>query len=77
MFKHTRDILLRELGRWPGVSHELVRRSKHWALVLRYGERERTHVFSGTRTDNRATLNSLTLLRRTLRELGAQKAEAA
>lgn len=62
-----------ELAHWPTVKHELTHRGRHRAFVLTYGHHKRTLFHSGTGVERRAILNSVTLLRRLMREMGATR----
>lgn len=64
-----------ELANWPGVSHfRKLGGSRHSRLYLTYGERSRFVVFPSSPCKSpSAILNHIQDVRRTLRELGAEK----
>ena len=74
MDRRTKDELVREIGRWSGVTdHRFEHGGKHVRLVLTTAKASRFVTMSLTASDHRATKNKISDLRKVLRELGAEK----
>lgn len=70
--------LEKEVSRWKGVSAtcETKGRKGHPRLWLEVGDQRRFVVYSSTSVERRAVCNCVSHLRRTLREMGAEKERA-
>lgn len=74
MDRHTKEELIRELGRWSGITgHRFEQTRKHVRLVVNTANASRFVTMSLTASDHRATKNKIGDLRKVLRELGAEK----
>lgn len=74
MDRHAKKELIKELGKWSGVtSHNFERGGKHERLVVATEKGSRFVAMSLTASDHRATQNKISDLRKVLRELGAEK----
>jgi len=62
-----------ELQSWPGIDHRVERRSKHRSVRLTYGRHQRSVIIPTTGSDHRGPKNTVTQLRRTLKDMGATK----
>lgn len=67
------DFLKRELERWSGVEYGVEDVRPHPKLRVEYKGVRRFLPFSSTRVDRRGILNKVTELRRTLRDMGAER----
>lgn len=67
------DFLKRELERWSGVEYGVEDVRPHPKLHIEYAGARRFLPFSSTRVDRRGILNKVTELRRTLRDMGAER----
>lgn len=63
----------RELAQYPGVRWSYGWTKKHQKLVLVFNGQQRTHIFSTSTGDQRARQAGVSDVRRTLRDLGAEK----
>lgn len=73
MNKELRAATEKELQDWPGVTFEEEDGGKHTKLILKYRGETRFVVVSRTPSDVRAVPNHLTVLRKEIRALGAQR----
>lgn len=74
MDRRTKEELVRELGRWSGITgHHFEKGGKHLRLVVNTANASRFVTMSLTASDHRATKNKIGDLRKVLRELGAEK----
>lgn len=70
----SQKALLTELERWDGVTdHRFEHGGKHPRLVVETARGSRFITLSLTASDQRATKNKVSDLRKVLRELGAEK----
>jgi hypothetical protein len=67
------ESLKRELENWPKVSYAIEHGKAHPKLRLEYEGNRRFVPFSTTKVDPRGMMNKITELRRTLRDIGAQR----
>ncbi len=69
------DAMLREVENWPGASITFhpPRTNGHPHAELTFRERRRKSFFSLSPSDNRARINQITMIRRVLKELGAER----
>jgi hypothetical protein len=65
--------LERELSHWPGVEHRAEHVGRHPRLWVKYGGVERFVPFSSTKVGKYGIMQKVTQLRRTLREMGAER----
>jgi hypothetical protein len=70
----TAEAIEAEVAEWPGVKVQFVEGSKHPRAKLAFEGKFLSVTFSGTPSDRRSTLNTLSDLRRSLRTLGAERA---
>jgi hypothetical protein len=64
----------RELQDWPGTNMTQDQQGTHGKIVLHFSGQSRLVVISCTPSDHRAVPNHLAVVRRELRNMGAQKA---
>jgi len=62
-----------EIGRWPGLRAERRKTKNHHRLVLSFGEASRFVVYPASPGKGRVLENHLATIRRTARQLGAQR----
>lgn len=63
-----------ELSQWPDVDHFRKTDGKHFRLYLTFGDKTRFIVYpSSPRKCPRSLLNHISLVKRTLTEMGAKK----
>ena len=67
------DMLRKELERWQGVDYSVDKTGRHPRLWVEFGGRRRFVPFSSTHVDKYGLMQKVTQLRRTLRELGAER----
>lgn len=70
---NTLELLEKELARWPGVKHRAEHKGRHPKLWVKYRETERFVPFSLTKVGRYGLMQKVTQLRRTLREIGAER----
>lgn len=73
MANNSLEQMEKELGRWPGVTYRAEYSGRHPRLWVKYGEAERFIPFSGTYVGKYGVMQKVTQLRRTLREIGADR----
>lgn len=71
----TLRMIERELENWPRVQHSIKSGTKHPKIVLQYNGKSRFVTYSSTKIDGRAAKNMLALVKRTLREIGAERVQ--
>lgn len=67
------ESLEKELSHWPGVQHRAEHKGRHPKLWIAYRGEERFLPFSSTKVGHYGLMQKVTQLRRTLRELGAER----
>ena len=67
--KETEQAIRAELSRHPNIQYTLESGSKHPRVVVRCGANERKVPYSSTPTERRAVLNTVTCVRRAIREV--------
>lgn len=67
------DILRKELQRWPEVTYSVDRTTRHPRIWLEYRGMKKFIPFSSTPVGKYGLMQKVTQLRRTLRELGAER----
>lgn len=76
MSKELINATERELSDWPGSSFDVLPDGgKHARMAIKYNDQSRLVVFAHTPSDNRAVPNHLAVVRKQLRDMGAQKAK--
>lgn len=73
MNREMRQATERELEDWPGVTFSEEQGKNHTKVILAYKGQTRLVVASSTPSDVRAIPNHLTILRREIRALGAER----
>jgi len=73
MSSNSLELMEKELSRWPGVEHRAEHAGRHPRLWVKYGEAERFVPFSSTKVGRYGLMQKVTQLRRTLREIGAER----
>jgi hypothetical protein len=66
--------LEQELARWPEVRYTVDATRPHHRLWVEVNGRRQFLPFSSTRTNSRGSRNAVAMLRRLLRQMGAQRA---
>lgn len=67
------ELILKELERWPGVTHRAEHVGRHPRIWVRYGDNEKFVTFSTTQVGRYGLMQKVTQLRRLLREIGATR----
>jgi hypothetical protein len=70
---NTLEHLEKELRKWPGVNYRAEHASRHPRLWVSYGAAERFVPYSFTKVGKYGVMQKLTQLRRTLKDIGAER----
>lgn len=70
---NTLEQLEKELRKWPGVNYRAEHTGKHPRLWVNYKGVEQFIPYSFTKVGKYGVMQKLTQLRRTLKELGAER----
>ena len=66
----------REISLWEGASFDVLEDGgKHGRLAIKYNDQSRLVIMAKTPSDHRAVPNHLSVVRKQLRDMGAQKAK--
>ena len=67
------EAMYKELERWPGVTHRAEQVGRHPRLQLEHNGNSRFIPYSSTQVGRYGLMQKITQLRRTLREIGAER----